>query len=91
LPKAYFCCFNNKTKIRGGSKSKKFRPPLLFGKLASQRLELGGVMIVLLFNKLFISSNILVSFIKNNFNKDIGLKFDYYRLKIEKFNNSFFI
>jgi hypothetical protein len=52
---------------------------------------MGEVMIVLLFNKLFISSNILVSFIKNNFNKDIGLKFDYYRLKIEKFNNSFFI
>ena len=48
------------------------------------------VMIVLLVNKLFISSNILVSFIKNKFNKDIGLNFDYYRLKIDKFNNSFF-
>jgi hypothetical protein len=49
------------------------------------------IFIVLLFNKLFISSNILISFIKNNFNKDIVLKFDFYRIKIEKFNNSFFI
>lgn len=48
------------------------------------------IFIVLLFNKLFISSNILVQFIKNNFNKDIVLKFDSYRIKLDNFNNSFF-
>jgi hypothetical protein len=48
------------------------------------------ILIVLLFNKMFLSNNIFVSYIKRFLNKDLVLKFDSYRMKIEKFNAGFF-
>ena len=39
---------------------------------------------------MFLSNNILVTFITKFFNKDIVLKFDSYRMKLDKFNNSYF-
>ena len=48
------------------------------------------ILLTLMFNKLFLSNNIFVSFITRFFNKDLVFKFDSYRIKIDKFNNSFF-
>jgi hypothetical protein len=48
------------------------------------------ILIFILFNKLFLSNNYFISFITRFLNKDTVLKFDYYRIRIEKFNNSFF-
>ena len=48
------------------------------------------ILIALLFNKMFLSKNIFVSFIERFFNKDIVSKFESYKIKIDKFNNSFF-
>lgn len=48
------------------------------------------ILIGLLFNKLFLSNNILVSFISRFLNKNTVIKFNAYKLKIDKFNNSFF-
>lgn len=48
------------------------------------------ILIALLFNKLFLSNNIFVSFISRYLNKNIIMKFDSYRMKIERFNNNYF-
>ena len=48
------------------------------------------ILIALLFNKMFLSNNIFVSFLTRFFNKDIVLKFNTYRIKIDNFNNNFF-
>ena len=48
------------------------------------------ILIALLFNKMFLSNNLFVSFITRFFNKDIVLKFNTYRIKIDYFNNNFF-
>jgi hypothetical protein len=49
------------------------------------------IFLVLLFNKLFINNNLINNFIRNNLNKNIILKIDYYKAKLEKFNESYFL